>query len=78
MTDEQRLQTTAKLCHEVLGAVPDGQLSLEGSHWVIADSLLLLACKEIKLRCGYWLAFSHVLDRVLLTAPLILLKCVFP
>lgn len=50
MTDEQRLQITAKLCHDVLAIVPDGQLSLEASHWVIADALLLLACKEIKLR----------------------------
>ncbi|KAL3898062.1 MAG: hypothetical protein SGPRY_012919 [Prymnesium sp.] len=49
MSDEQRLQTTAKLCHEVLAALPDGQLDLEAAHWVVADTLLLLICKDIKL-----------------------------
>ena len=49
MSDEQRLQTTAKLCQDVLAAVPDGQLSLETAHWVLADTLMLLVCKEIKI-----------------------------
>ncbi|KAL1499117.1 hypothetical protein AB1Y20_013629 [Prymnesium parvum] len=49
MTDEQRLQTTAKLCHEVLAALPDGQLDLHAAHWVVSDTLMLLICKEIKL-----------------------------
>lgn len=54
MTDEQRLQVTAKLCHEVLAALPDGQLQLssEGAHAVLADALRLLACKEIKISAG--------------------------
>ena len=49
MDDEHKLQITSKLCHDVLAAVPDGQLNLEDGHWVLADALMLLACKEIKL-----------------------------
>ena len=49
MDDEHKLQITSKLCHDVLAAVPDGHLSLEDGHWVLADALMLLACKEIKL-----------------------------
>ena len=40
---------TAKLCHDVLAAVPDGTLALDEAHWVLADTLMLLASKEIKL-----------------------------
>jgi condensin-2 complex subunit D3 len=49
MTDEQKLSVTSKLCLEVLAAVPDGAISLERAHSVLADALMLLACKEIKL-----------------------------
>ena len=31
MTSEHKLQTMAKLCHDVLAAVPDGQLPLDGA-----------------------------------------------
>eukprot|EP00967_Tisochrysis_lutea_P121162 scaffold199460_cov27-Tisochrysis_lutea.AAC.2 len=41
-------QVTAKLCHEVLAPVLDGQMRLEPAHDVLADSLRLLACKEAK------------------------------
>ena len=34
---------------ELPPAVPDGQLDLESAHWVLADTLMLLICKEIKL-----------------------------
>lgn len=51
MDDEHKLLITSKLCHDVLAAVPDGHLPLEAAHWVLADALALLACKEIKL-CG--------------------------
>ena len=33
----------------MLGAVPDGQLTLERAHDVVSDALLLLGCKEIKI-----------------------------
>jgi hypothetical protein len=36
----------------VLAAVPDGHLRLDDAHWVLADALMLLACKEIKLSAG--------------------------
>ncbi len=49
MPDEQRLQATSKLCHEVLAFLLDGHLTLAKSHWVIADALKLLACKEAKI-----------------------------
>ena len=49
MTSEHKLQTMAKLCHDVLAAVPDGQLPLDDTQGVLSDALLLLACKEIKL-----------------------------
>jgi len=49
MSDEQKLQITGKLCHDVLAAVPDGTLPLESARAVLADALMLLACKEIKL-----------------------------
>lgn len=49
MPDEQRLQATSKLCHEVLASLLDGHLTLAKSHWVIADALKLLACKEAKI-----------------------------
>jgi len=49
MTSEHKLQTMAKLCHDVLAAVPDGQLPLDDTQGVLSDTLLLLACKEIKL-----------------------------
>ena len=52
MDDEHKLQVTSKLCHDVLAAVPDGHLNLEDAHWVISDTLMLLACKEIKLSSG--------------------------
>jgi len=54
MGDEQRLQATAKLCHEVLAPVLDGQMELSAAavHAVVSDSLRLLACKEAKVGSG--------------------------
>lgn len=49
MSDEHRLQVTAKLCHEVLAAVLDGQMPLSAAEAVLADSLRLLACREAKI-----------------------------
>jgi len=52
MSDEQRLQITAKLCHEVLASVLDGQMELAAATAVLGDSLRLLACKEAKISSG--------------------------
>jgi condensin-2 complex subunit D3 len=52
MSDEHRLQVTAKLCHEVLAAVLDGQMRLSAAEAVLADSLRLLACREAKVSAG--------------------------
>lgn len=46
------MQVTAKLCHEVLAAVLDGQMALASAEAVLADSLRLLACREAKISGG--------------------------
>jgi condensin-2 complex subunit D3 len=49
MTMEQRFQTTAKICQEILGDILDGKLSLSSSSDILKDALLILASKDIKL-----------------------------
>eukprot|EP00696_Hemimastix_kukwesjijk_P007360 gnl/Hemi2/1931_TR687_c1_g1_i2.p1 gnl/Hemi2/1931_TR687_c1_g1~~gnl/Hemi2/1931_TR687_c1_g1_i2.p1 ORF type:complete len:1247 (-),score=148.47 gnl/Hemi2/1931_TR687_c1_g1_i2:385-4125(-) len=51
-TDEQKFNTAGKLCSDVLGAVVEGTVSLEDGSAVIADTLAILASKEIKLHKG--------------------------
>ena len=51
--DEHKLQLTAKLCQDVLAAVVDGTLPVDGkAEAVLGDALLLLSSKEIKLGSG--------------------------
>jgi hypothetical protein len=51
--DEHKLQLTARLCQDVLAAVVDGTLPLDGkAEAVLGDALLLLSSKEIKLGSG--------------------------
>lgn len=50
--DEQRFNTTTRICQEILGAVVDEVVPFDAvSAEVITDSLLVLASKEIKLVC---------------------------
>lgn len=48
MSPEHRFSCSAKLCVDVLGAVIDGALPLDGCQEVVRDALLVLACKEIQ------------------------------
>lgn len=47
--DEQRFQTTSKLCEEILGAVADGIIPLANADGVLGDALHILSSKEIRL-----------------------------
>lgn len=49
MTEEQKFQTTAKLCQEVLAGVVDGQLPLSESGELVTDALTVLGSKDIKI-----------------------------
>lgn len=42
-SDEQRFQTTSKLCEDVLGAVADGIIPLADAGGVLGDALHILA-----------------------------------
>ncbi|XP_078445415.1 binding protein [Wolffia australiana] len=52
MAPEQLLATSAKLCAEVLAAVPDGLLSIDdpAGQSALQDALRVLACKEMRLQ----------------------------
>lgn len=47
--DEQKFQTTAKICQEILGGIVDGVLPLRESTELLADALSILSSKEIKI-----------------------------
>ena len=51
MTDEQRFQTTFKLCKDILQGAVEGSVKLTGkeSNELLQDTLACLACDEIKL-----------------------------
>ncbi|XP_047111576.1 condensin-2 complex subunit D3-like [Schistocerca piceifrons] len=50
MTDEHRFKITYKVCMDILGAVVNDKMSLNGAgRHVLKDSLTVLACDEIKL-----------------------------
>ncbi len=49
MTDEQKFQTIAKLCQEVLAAISEGTLPLDASTELLNDTLTVLGSKDIKL-----------------------------
>jgi len=48
-SDEQRVSVTGKISEDVLGATADGTLSLQDAADVVADALMLLAAKEMRL-----------------------------
>ena len=52
MAPEQLLATSAKLCAEILAAVPDGLLNIDdpAGQSVLQDALRVLSCKEMRLR----------------------------
>eukprot|EP01119_Soliformovum_irregulare_P025524 TRINITY_DN9493_c0_g1_i1.p1 TRINITY_DN9493_c0_g1~~TRINITY_DN9493_c0_g1_i1.p1 ORF type:complete len:1075 (-),score=286.46 TRINITY_DN9493_c0_g1_i1:69-3293(-) len=50
MTEEQKFQTTAKICQEVLGGIVDGHLPLSGINELLHDCFQILQSKEIKLK----------------------------
>lgn len=50
MTDEHRFKITYKVCMDILGAVVNDKMTLNGAgRHVLKDSLMVLACDEIKL-----------------------------
>ncbi|XP_037089796.1 condensin-2 complex subunit D3-like [Pollicipes pollicipes] len=51
MPDDQRFQTSHKLCQDILGDVVDGKIALgEASAPLLRDTLAILSCDEIKLQ----------------------------
>ena len=46
MTDDHKFQIQSKICHEILGAVVDGVMTLnQESSPVLKDALAILSCK---------------------------------
>uniref|UniRef100_A0A915JEC8 Condensin complex subunit 1 C-terminal domain-containing protein n=1 Tax=Romanomermis culicivorax TaxID=13658 RepID=A0A915JEC8_ROMCU len=48
-TDQQRFQTTTRICQEILGVLVDENAAHEISDEILYDCLNILSCKEIKL-----------------------------
>jgi hypothetical protein len=54
MSPDQKFNTVAKLCRDVLAGVADGSLSVDEPECeeVLRDALAVLACPEIRVREG--------------------------
>lgn len=53
MTDEQKFQTSAKLCQEILAGISEGTLPLKESEQLLGDALAILGSKVQTLRTNF-------------------------
>lgn len=61
-SDQDKLQLTHSLCQDVLGALVEGTMKLEAGADVVADTLAILASKDMKLQAHRAAADSDVED----------------